>query len=65
MAQEKIEKTKREHNCSNDDNYATHKDLEIMSLKLENKINSMTTRLGALTVSCFGILMGFLTYWHK
>jgi hypothetical protein len=59
-----------------DDNVATKKDLKILGIEieseilhmkteLENKINSITLRLGAIIVTSSGILFTLLSYFHK
>ena len=74
MTQEQSEK--HEFAYFNEDRVATQKDLKILGLELEskmltikieveNKISSITTKLGALIITCSGILFTLLSYFHK
>jgi hypothetical protein len=74
MAVETAEKHEMAYH--NDDGVATQKDLKILGLEidgkilnlkieLENKINSITIKLGSLIIASSGILFGLLSYFHK
>ncbi len=70
MNQDKLEKHGYE------DNVATQKDLKILGLEIEgkilnvkieldNKISSITLKLGSLMIACSSILFGLLSYFHR
>lgn len=74
MTHEKSEK--HEFTYSHEDHVATQKDLKILGLEieskilnikieLENKISSITMKLGSLIIATSGILFGLLSYFHK
>ncbi len=74
MTTDKLEK--HEFTYLNEDKPATQKDLKILSLELEhkmlnmkieleNKINSMAIRLGAVVIASSGILFSLLSYFHR
>jgi len=73
MTHERLDK----HDYHNhEDHVATQKDLRILSLEieskilnlkieLENKISSITLKLGTIIIACSSILFGLLSYFHN